>query len=263
MHIDSVTLRIEGTSVSTFSNKAGHFSIAVPDSSWNSAITISARALGYATSRVSVIVSDSALQRDIELDPCQLRIWDPSDPPDVVPRAPIGDIARAANLDDLRTKTHATPEREIRIWLWGKEGNPFDLFRFVDSAGVRSGEHVSSTLNTYRCRHDVPGKVGCGLPSPSGTIPSIGDVYMCRRIDDGREDWSKWWLIAESDVAKRLLRMGRRYSAKDERHNPHFMTIESWDGARYHSGSYALQIGADTVARTDAERLAASLTQIP
>lgn len=263
--LESALVRIEGTHSSALSNGLGQFSLVVPDSSWNATVTISAHLMGYATFRVPVIVSDSSLHQDFELESCRVSSWNPGDPPErTAPLPSRARLAHASGITDLREGTRSPGRREIRVWLWNNDAeNPFDLYRFVDGGGIKISEHISSTWGAHRCRHDASGKTLCGQPSTSGTIPDIDDLYICRRLASGQEDRSTLSTSLESNEATKLLQQRGRYTAKDAGRNPHFMTIESWDGKEYRSGSYELQAGADSVARTDAQRFVTLLARIP
>jgi len=261
--ITQTKIRIEGTGSSTLSNDQGHFDLVVPESLANRTITVSARIIGYSSSRLLVPMSDSSTHRSFALEGCALGYWNPGEPAErFAPIPSSATIALASGLNELKEARYAAAP-EVRVWIWRSAEIPFDLFRFMVDRTAKTGEHISSTWSTHRCMHEARYDDLCGRASLTGTQPNIGHLFICRSVDPAAADWSTRWAIIESADARELLRAGGRYDSRDRKRNPHFLTIESWDGNRYRVGSYALPDGADSSVRTPAERLAARLQKVP
>jgi hypothetical protein len=260
--VDFASVDIEGTRYNITTDKEGQFSFAMPDELRGKTVIMMAHQLGYSASRVPVTLSEPVIPRNFTLKSCPMSFLDPSDGPERDPPLPTRSILTTyLAIGDLEHQPHASDAREVRVWLWNDDISPFELFRFVENAGRRTGERVSSTWGAWRCRHEGSGKTACGRPSDSGTIPDIDELYICRKRERGAEDWPALWSSVQSNGAMRLRHSYRHYTAEDIRRNSHYMTIESWDGRRYRIGSYELQLGADSVANTDAETLVAAFAR--
>ena len=262
--LDSALIRVEGTSLTTFSHRGGRYSLTFTALPSRDTVVISAHARGYIPSRVTVLLTSSGNLLNFSLNSYPLCFCDPGDPPETYRPLPArATVADAAGLPDLRNADRHDGEREIRVWLWNQDMDALDFYRIIDRSGSKTGEEISASREKWAFRHDMEDNELCGLPSSTGTIPNFDDVYICKRTDVANRDWAGVWDSLETRGIWKLARDNDRGMGRTAKSGAPYLTVETWDGKTYRIGDHRLTVKADSTPRTDAEKTRALILALP
>ena len=278
--LQGASIRLQGTATQQFSNAAGRFLFAnMPAGRYR----LRASRIGAEPALDSVVVErgrTTQVRFSLRLIPIETDTLPPrfarGTRPDTAPseRETLDLVSRVARLPVLRVHPPGQGRRELRLWVGGGIGIPEDLIRLTIDGERVQGQVVRYVIQTLPDREvdprwrafmdSVPDWLrhtfGCGEVS-TDTLRHSGAqqgyrselVAVCTSHYPREPDWR---------ALLRELEAHQVWTLPDESELPSIanvvsvdgggVTVEAWDGGRYHTYTYGLSESIPTPERRDA-----------